>query len=69
MSQIQLDDIKKSQISMSKKIDKLLENEATRNLENEKRVTTIETRLKFMGIGLIALFGLIFDVVKKKLGL
>ena len=67
--QEQLNDIKKSQISMSKKMDKLLENEAKRNIENEKRLTTIETRLKFMGIGLIALFGLIFDIVKKKLGL
>jgi len=67
--QEQLNDIKKSQASMSKKIDKLLESEANRNIENEKRMTTIETRLKFMGMGLIALFGLIFDIVKKKLGL
>ena len=67
--QHQLDDIKKSQASMTKKLDKLLENEAVRNIANEKRLTTIETRLKFMGIGLVALFGLIFDIVKKKLGL
>jgi len=67
--QEQLNDIKKGQASMSKKIDKLLENEAARNIENEKRVTTIETRLKFFGIVLLGLFGFIFDIVKKKLGL
>ena len=54
---------------MESKLDKALENEAKRNLLVEKRLTTTETRLKFMGLGLVALFGLMFDIVKKKLGL
>lgn len=54
---------------MEAKLDKALENEAKRNLIVEKRLTTAETRLKFFGIVLLGLFGFIFDIVKKKLGL
>lgn len=54
---------------MENKLDKALENEAKRNIQVEKRLTVNETRLKYLSLGLIALFGLMFDIVKKKLGL